>query len=194
MLVTLPDNSVVNLDEQTLKYRTIDPVKPISNATSSITTSLDAISRVDIELLVRCLQKPPHRFCDCFRRVCDIPRYSPKGDFEFSAGFLSSIYSFHEYYKGGTFSSSDWECHFLDGGIISHNGYGWGSHSWTVIQGAEAIRACCLFYGVQQPRIIKGEGTRRPLSFLLDDMTNILADSMNSLQHTDILPIKCTLS
>jgi hypothetical protein len=61
------------------------------------------------------------------------------------------------------FSSSERHWRFLDGGIIAHNGYGWGGHSWTVVQGAEALRAVCLFFGIEQPRQIKGEGKRQSL-------------------------------
>ena len=71
------------------------------------------------------------------------------------------------------FSSSDREWHFLDGGIVEHDGYGWGSHSWTVVEGAEALRVVCLFFGITQPRRIKGESSPRPLAELLAEMTTV---------------------
>jgi hypothetical protein len=39
-----------------------------------------------------------------------------------------------------------------------------------VVQGAEALRAVCMFCGIQQPQRIKGEGPRRPLSVLLQEI------------------------
>lgn len=57
----------------------------------------------------------------------------------------------------------------MDGGIIFHNGYGWWSHKWTAVKGAEALRAVCMFFGIRQPRTIRGEPSRRPLSVLLED-------------------------
>lgn len=84
---------------------------------------------------------------------------------------LTNIYQFRGAYRGGMFSASESEWRFLDGGIISHHGYGWGSHSWTVVEGAEALRAVCLFFGIKQPRQIKGEGRREPLAALLERMT-----------------------
>jgi hypothetical protein len=73
--------------------------------------------------------------------------------------------------RGTMFSSLYQELHFLDGGIAWYSGYGFGSHSWAVVQGAEALRGLCLCTGVRQPRLIKGEAFRRPLSLLLEDMT-----------------------
>jgi hypothetical protein len=49
------------------------------------------------------------------------------------------------------FSSSETKWRFLDGGIISHSGYGWGSHSWTVVEGAEALRAVAPRHVAQNP-------------------------------------------
>jgi hypothetical protein len=75
----------------------------------------------------------------------------------FDVRFLTRLYEFPGNYQGGTFCSSTTEWHFLDGGIISRNGYGWGSHSWTVVEGAEAVRGVCMFFGIQQPLTIRGE-------------------------------------
>jgi hypothetical protein len=55
---------------------------------------------------------------------------------------------------------------FLDGGIFSHKPYGCGSHSWTVVQGAEALRVVCMVCGIEEPLRIKGESRRRALSIL----------------------------
>jgi hypothetical protein len=59
----------------------------------------------------------------------------------------------------------------LDGGIFEHNGYGWGNNSWTVVQGAEAVRVVCMICGIQQPLRIKGESPRRALSILLQELS-----------------------
>jgi hypothetical protein len=91
---------------------------------------------------------------------------------DFNVKFLTRLYKFPGSYHGGTFSSSQSEWKFLDGGIISQNGYGWGSHSWTIVEGAEALRAVCMFFGIQQPRAIRGEKARRPYSVLLEEMTS----------------------
>jgi len=78
---------------------------------------------------------------------------------------------FREPTKEERLALSETQWRFLDGGIISHNGYGWGSHSWTVVQGAEALRAVCTFFGIKLPQQIRGELSRRPLSVLLEEMT-----------------------
>jgi hypothetical protein len=118
------------------------------------------------------MQEPRFRFGDCFRRISNIPRYSPKRSiYNFDVKFLTQMYDFPGSYKGGAFCSSETRWCFLDGGIISHNGYGWGSHNWTVIEGAEALRAVCVFFGIKQPHMIRGERCPWSLSVLLEEMT-----------------------
>ena len=171
MLITLPDESAALLDPQTLSFEAIPAAKkkaPFGAPPSDVPFGINC------RLLAECMSNPAWKFGDCFRRISDHPRYSPKGSVhKFDVCFLTSIYKFKGDYRGGTFSSSTTEWRFLDGGIISHYGYGWGSHSWTVIEGCEALRAVCLFFGVKQPRSIKGEGTRRPLAVLLEEMTSV---------------------
>jgi hypothetical protein len=70
----------------------------------------------------------------------------------------------------GAFRPSETEWRFLGDGIFEHNGYGWGSHSWTVDQGADALRVVCTICGIQQPLRIKGESLHRPLSILLQEI------------------------
>jgi hypothetical protein len=168
--LTLPDRSQVDLDRHTLKfYCAGSPDRAIASIDSS---TKNCLSEIDFELFAKWLQYPHRQFGDCFARVSDHPRYSPKrSTHDFDVRFLTRLYRFSGNYRGGTFSSSDTEWCFLDGGIIYHNGYGWGSHSWTVIQGAEALRAVCMFFGIRQPASIRGEGRRRPLSMLLEEMT-----------------------
>jgi hypothetical protein len=62
------------------------------------------------------------------------------------------------------------EWYFLDSRIFSPNGYSWGTHSWTVVQGAQARRVVCLVCGIQQPQRIKGESLRRPLAILRQEI------------------------
>ena len=169
MIISLPDQSVVELNCGSLQFVSLPPsTKSSSRSFKKAPFDIDPIKLAD------CLSNPKWKFGNCFRRISDHPRYSPKQSVhEFHISFLTSIYKFGGAYQGGTFSSSTTQWAFLDGGIISHNGYGWGSHSWTVVEGAESVRAICLFFGIIQPTKIKGELTRRPLSKLLEDMTAV---------------------
>jgi hypothetical protein len=179
MILTLPDKSHVELDKRTLQFHSAEPlgsVDPRSESSPELVTTIVVnrldLDKVDFDKLAGYMQKPHLRFGDCFRRISNDPRYSPKRSVhDFDVRFLTRLYKFPGSYQGGTFSSSNTEWNFLDGGIISRNGYGWGSHSWTVVQGAEALRAVCMFFGIEQPLAIRGEPARRPLSVLLEEMT-----------------------
>jgi hypothetical protein len=121
---------------------------------------------------VSTLERPALRFGECFRRICDLPRYSPiRSKHTFNIKEVTGYYKFGGDYSGGTFCSSETAWRFLDGGIFEHNGYGWGSHSWTLVQGAEALRVVCTICGVLQPLRLKGEPARRPLSVLLEEIS-----------------------
>ena len=175
MRLILPDKSVVRLDKKTLRFHSIEPVAPPPTlAKQPAIARLPSTATINWEMLAGFLEKPQRRFSDCFRRISDHPRYSPKlSVHDFSVESITAIYGFCKEYQGGTFCSSNTSWKFLDGGIESHNGYGWGDRGWTVVQGYEALRALCMFYGIQQPRLIKGEPPRRALSLLLEDMTYI---------------------
>jgi hypothetical protein len=183
LILTLPDQSRAVMDCRTLAlYCLSNPEE------SSIETILERISRdalvkrsrpnggIDFNILAAFMEAPSRRFMDCFSR-CTAQGRPPRYSFRykrqnFDIRFLTNLYQFRGAdYGGGTFSSSGQHWEFLDGGIISHNGYGWGSHSWTVVEGAEALRVVCLFFGIDQPRRIKGEGQRQPLAALLERMT-----------------------
>jgi hypothetical protein len=166
MIITLPDQSVVTLELKTLRFNASDPTAKTLRRPKE---TGNAPFGINCEVLAQHMSEPQRKFSDCFRRVSDQPRYSPKVD----VTFLTRIYRFGGSYEGGTFCSSQTEWRFLDGGIISQNGYGWGSHSWTVIVGTESLRAVCLFFGVEQPQRIKGEAERRPLAILLEEMTSV---------------------
>jgi hypothetical protein len=71
------------------------------------------------------------------------------------------------------FLTPETEWRFLDGGIFEHNGHGWGSHTCTLVQCAEALRVVCMVCGIQQPLRIKGESRRRPLSILLQEISSV---------------------
>jgi hypothetical protein len=173
MLLSLPDKSVVRLDKTTLQFHSVEPDETTdTSATASKEPPPGSTLRINFEKLAALLQTPHLRFGECFRRSSDHPSYSPKGSDEIvDLRALTHVYNFREESHGGMFSSLDRKIFFLDGFIQSHAGYGWGSHSWTIVQGAEALRAVCLFCGVQQPRAIKGERPRRPLPLILQDMT-----------------------
>jgi hypothetical protein len=177
--LTLPDKSQVTLDKQTLQFHSLDtgtnastPANLLNGPAVPLASKKIVSQQIDFKTLAKWLQYPHLRFGDCFRRISDRPRYSPKQSVhEFDVRFLTRLYEFPGNYQGGTFCSSTTEWHFLDGGIISRNGYGWGSHSWTVVEGGEALRGICMFFGIQQPLTIRGESPRRPLSTLLEEMT-----------------------
>ena len=174
MLITLPDSSLASLDEATLRFTEIDgrgfvPAKEVGDGHRSPSAYF-----VNSTKLAQFMTAPTWRFGDCFRRVGNIPRWSPKQCVhDFDVAFLTRLYQFPGSYQGGTFCSSMSAWRFLDGGIVSVNGYGWGSHSWTAVDGMEALRAICLFFGIEQPRRIKGESARRPLARLLEEMTGV---------------------
>jgi len=170
MLIILSDKSAAELFCKTLHFKAIEPSRRDYSGNKEASK---APFGINCKALATFMSDPKWRFGDCFRRVSDRPRYSPKQSVhEFDLSFITSIYKFRGYYQGGTFCSSTTEWHFLDGGIVSHNGYGWGSHSWTVVEGTESLRAVCLFFGIKQPQSIKGETERRPLSILLEEMTS----------------------
>lgn len=173
MLITLPDSSPVHIDEGTLRFSQIgDPEYSVTGQQDTKRTN--APFGVNCRKLAATMKKPSWKFGDSFRRISDHPRYSPKRSVhQFDVTFLTKIYQFPRDRQGGTFSSSTTEWSILDGGIISHMGYGWGSHCWTVVEGAEALRAVCLFFGIIQPRTIKGEPSRRPLAALLEELSEV---------------------
>ena len=53
--------------------------------------------------------------------------------------------------------------------LIRPNGL--GSHSLTVVRGADAFRVVCMICGVQTPLRIKGERPHRRLSILLQEIS-----------------------
>ncbi len=55
-------------------------------------------------------------------------------------------------YNSMMFSSSSTQTAFLDGGHIDVGGYGFGSHSYSVIVGEDAVRLVCHRIGVRPPR------------------------------------------
>ena len=183
MLITLTDGSVALLDEATLRFRHRVPGESAVVSPDSAVTVRQSPFGVNAVALAATMGAPAWRFGDCFRRASDVPSYSPKsGVHSFSPAFLTKLYCFPGSYQGGTFCPSTRVWKFLDGGIRSHSGYGWGSHSWTVVEGAEALRGVCLFFGVKQPLKIRGEGKRRPLAMLLEEMTSVpLQDSRGTL-------------
>jgi hypothetical protein len=173
MELKLPDGSTVRLDKTTLRFKSITPTEIIPGV-RKLSTLLKCPSgaEVNFNALAKFLESPIIKFSDSLRRLSAIPRYSAiqsKNSFDIRG--ITKVFAFPENYQGGTFCPSTTTWNFLDGGIVSHSGYGWGSHSWTVVQGYVALRAICMFNGIQQPRLIKGEPPKRPLSFILEDVT-----------------------
>ena len=188
LILTLPDRSTAVLDSRTLSFYSFSHI-PTSweqaiRERILIDPSAETIrpSGIDIEVLAALMERPRHRFADCFTRCGAQPRYSfrsAKQDFDVT--YLTKIYQFRGDYAGGVFSSSESNWRFLDGGIISHSGYGFGSHSWTAVEGAHALRVVYLFFGINQPRQVKGEGRKEPLAALVERMTaNDVSHEMSS--------------
>ena len=174
MRIHLSDGSLTDLDESTLRFRHVRAEDPELRALAENDNRPASPFGVDCEKLAQTLSTPRWLFSESMRRICDIPRYSPRQVVhQFDVTFLTRIYAFPGEHLGGAFCSSQTEWRFLDGGIISHNGYGFGSHSWTVVEGMEATRAVCLFFGIKQARLIKGETVRRPLAKLLEDLSAV---------------------
>ena len=171
--LTLPDGSLARLEKKTFTF--LAPGRPPEKVAVGPGLKAPASgARVNFTELSRVLTTPTKQFTDCFRRISATPRYSPIGSVhDFDVRGITQIFAFPQNYRGGTFSSSDSRWLFLDGGIFSHNGYGWGSHSWTVVQGFEALRVVCLLDGITQPKLLKGEPPRRPLAYLLADLTRL---------------------
>lgn len=55
-------------------------------------------------------------------------------------------------YQSSMFSTAQETISFLDGGYVSVSGYGFGSHSYTLVRGEMALRFLCCRIGVRQPR------------------------------------------
>lgn len=55
-------------------------------------------------------------------------------------------------YQSSMFSTAREHISFLDGGYASVSGYGFGSHSYTLVRGELALRFLCGRIGVRQPR------------------------------------------
>jgi hypothetical protein len=180
LILNLPDGSVAMVHSHTLAFRQVSadpsswrlvlterPFSSLSKPTDRRGQRINPVAFADF------VERPPHRFGDSFRCAnSDRGIYSPKQSVhKFDLGFLPQIYPFGGSYQGGCFTSSTTQWHFLDGGIRSQNGYGFGSHSWTVVEGREAVRAVCPFFGIQQPLRLKGEIGRRPLATLLEELS-----------------------
>ena len=82
------------------------------------------------------------------------------------------------------FSPSYHESEILDGKVITHLGYGWGSSAktWTALEGFKVLRVCCMFFGVEQPKNLKGEKKSIKLSELLVELSNYNLN-IKSLSH-----------
>ena len=55
-------------------------------------------------------------------------------------------------YQSSMFSTARERTSFLDGGYVSVSGYGFGSHSYSLIRGEMALRFLCYRIGVRPPR------------------------------------------
>lgn len=113
-----------------------------------------------VEGMASRIKWPEIPFSECFRRVPDtvksgtvryLFRYnkSPVDIFK-----ITGIYLFPTEYQGGPFCSSYTTFDIADGQMTSVVGYGWGNQSYKLVVGQYAVRALCLFFGIQQPRYI----------------------------------------
>ena len=174
--LTLPDASRVRLDHSSLRFPHVgeeeDQARPRRGKESRTRPKpIESGCWADPVWIEQRLEYPSTKFSDSFwRRISDVPSYGAR----FSGPdvtALPGVYKFPGFHQGGVFSSTHMEWHFLDGGIIRHDGYGFGSHSGSCIYGAEVVRVNCLFFGIIQPRRMKGESARRPLSRLLEELS-----------------------
>ena len=62
-------------------------------------------------------------------------------------------------YQSSMFSTARENISFLDGGYVSVSGYGFGSHSYTLVRGEMALRFLCGRIGVRQPKSGTNGGT-----------------------------------
>lgn len=162
MKITLPDNSVVYLDRSTFRFYR-EKTFPDNGFELPI----------NYDMLVRYLERPHLKFSNCFHRVDDTPCYSGSWKIgEYDTQILKAVYALEpgEGSYGMMFTSSHSVYHVLDGCIIEHKGYGWGSHTYNWLEGFEVLRATCLFNGVKQPLRLKGETNPRPLADILVDL------------------------
>jgi len=177
LVLTLPDRSRVRLDMRTFQFRAIsgEHESGVLDSLSESDVAADAPRvplSIDFVALARCFEAPSLPFSECFRLIGP-ERYSPRySHHSFDVRFLTRLYKCPGRYQGGTFcpSLTDWD--FLDGGITSQHGYG-SVGSWTVVRGPEALRTICMFFGIKQPRRLKDQSVRRPLSGLLEDLSRL---------------------
>ena len=125
MELTLPDKSTVYFDHHTFDFMD----RPMKIALDTLNTS----QSFDIELFRENIENPKYSFGKCFRRLNDTPRYSGiQSTYIFDFTFLKKLFKLNQLSGyGGMFSSSESQHGILDGKIIEHQGYDWGSHSWT---------------------------------------------------------------
>lgn len=172
----LPDGSVVRLDKRTLRFQSIQPPTLLSLAVDQpapVPITPEEGFSISAGRLARELRHPRYPFSAGFRRVSDHPRYSVRWSIEiFDVAGLAASYGYGRRIIGTMFAPTRREWHFLDGGVVEQIGYGWATRSWTAVQGAEVVRVLCLLLGIEQPRRIRGEGSRRALSLILEDFTN----------------------
>jgi hypothetical protein len=98
-------------------------------------------------------------------------RFSVRSLHEFDVTFLTNLYRFPGRYEGGAFCPATIEWDFLDGGITARHGY--FGPSWTVIRGRDAVRVCCLFFGIRQPRRLPHKKQEKPLAALLEELSKV---------------------
>lgn len=196
LILTLPDESTAVLDTHTLRFYSF-PVRPASwedAIRERITPDVDSAvkvlpSNINLELLAKCMEKPHLQFGECFSRCGTELRYSIRYTDSFDERVLTStltgLYRFNVSYPdgGATFC---WQ--FLDGGIIK--GCAGRGVTWTVLAGAKAVRATCLFFGIKQPNRIKGESVQEPLAELLERMPTEAQGNQNTRSAFYAVPKK----
>jgi hypothetical protein len=160
----LPDNSIIYFDEYSFKF---------SKTPHESNPDLNYTEKYDENKALSNFQTPDKQFSDCFRRIGEGPRYSSvKKHYEFDLTFLDDFYELkHLTGYGGMFSSSYREVQVLDGSIMTYQGYGFGNRSWTALSGFKVLRATCMFFGIIQPRLIKGEVEKRTLACILEELS-----------------------
>ena len=186
MKITLPDNSIVYLDRSTFRF-----YREKSYPESDFQIPLN------YDMLQQYLEQPHLKFGKCFRRINDTPCYT--GNWmrdEYDTQILCATYDLKpgEGSYGMMFTSSHKVYHVLDGCVIEHLGYGWGSHTYNWIEGFEVLKATCLFNGIQQPQRLKGDTNPRPLADILADLNKLEINhhlyAQNLVGYDDLLSTK----
>ena len=111
--LTLPDKSIVWLDDDSLRFRSIEPP---GEGREIAPRQPSKEFKVSAQALSSRIRRPKHRFLDALRRVSDHPRYSLKWSVEiFDVASIASAYGYADRSRSTMFDAlhRDFSRHFL---------------------------------------------------------------------------------